>query len=282
VSSPSSSVQEAKRALGQRLRELRHEAQLTQSTLAALCGWERTKVTKIESGVQAPSAHDVRNWCSRCGADDQIEDLVATLRTVESAYVEWRRLERVGMKRFQESALPLYEGTRHLRVYHSHVVPGLLQTPGYLRALLRTISRFRGIPDVDDAVAARLDRQRVLQGNLRYAAVIEESVLRYNLGDAEVMAGQLGYLLSAMSLTSVSLAIIPSSVMARPMWVIEGFTMFDSRRVHVELLSAKVTVTRPVEVADYAKAFEDLAAMAVTGAAARGLIAAALADLDAH
>ncbi len=104
-------------------------------------------------------------------------------------------------------------------------------------------------------------------------------MLRYRIGGAGVMAGQLGYLLEAASLPAVSLGVIPSSAPARPMWPVEQFTIFDDDRVHVELLSAQVTVTAPSEVTLYVRAFERLAAIAVYGEDARGLIASALAAL---
>lgn len=71
--------------------------------------------------------------------------------------------------------------------------------------------------------------------------MLEESVLRYQVDNAEVMAGQLGHLLGLMSLPSVSLGVIPFSASRRPMWTLETFTVFDDSRVHVELLSTQVT-----------------------------------------
>ena len=59
------------------------------------------------------------------------------------------------------------------------------------------------------------------------------------------------------------------------MWTLEAFTVFDDSRVHVELLSAQVTVTAPSEITLYVRAFEKLAELAVYGAQARGLIMAA-------
>ncbi|MFD0685942.1 helix-turn-helix domain-containing protein [Actinomadura fibrosa] len=278
--SPSSSVEQAKRALGQRLRELRLDAGLTQVALARACAWERTKVSKVESGTQNPSVDDVRAWCGACEAQAEAENLIATLRAVESAYVEWRRLERTGLRQLQESAVPLHERTRHFRVYQSLVVPGQLQTPGYATALLTSIRRFRQLPDdVSDAVEARVQRQRMLRtGNRRFALLIEESVLRYRVGDQDVMAEQLDHLAAVMSLPSVSLGIIPFTA-ERPMWAVEGFTVFDAVEVSVELLSAIVTVTQPVEIAAYIKAFFELAELAVHGDAARALITAARAAL---
>jgi Domain of unknown function (DUF5753) len=106
--------------------------------------------------------------------------------------------------------------------------------------------------------------------------LVEESVLRYRLGDPETMAGQLGHMLGVMALPSVSLGVIPFSADARMMWTLEGFTVFDDARVHVELLSAQVTVTAPSEVALYLQAFAKLAELAVYGAEARALMTLAI------
>src|SRR6266702_4200629 len=65
----------------------------------------------------------------------------------------------------------------------------------------------------------------------------------------------------------------------RPMWTVEGFVMFDADRVDAELLSARVAVTQPREIAIYDRAFSALSAMAVHGQAARALITGAIAAL---
>jgi len=279
--SPSSSVQAAHKALAERLREIRLEAELTGKALAERAGWHRTKVSQIEHAARPPSRKDIRTWCRVCGADDEAEDLIARLRDVQGGYVEWKRLQRTGLRRLQESAQAEFDRCRHLRAYCSQVVPGLLQTADYTRAILRGIQRFRKLPDdVEEAVAVRTERQRVLvEGNHRFAFVIEESVLRYRIGGVEVMAGQLGHLLTVMALPSVSLAIIPFSAQ-RTTTPRPSFTMFDDENVQVELPSALVTVTAPGELAIYAKAFEELARMAVTGAKARALITSAIDALD--
>jgi len=71
----------------------------------------------------------------------------AASRAADSMYVEWRRLNPVGLRRAQESRRPLYERTRLFKAYCSAVVPGFLQTPGYARALLSAIGAFRDTPD---------------------------------------------------------------------------------------------------------------------------------------
>ncbi|MEV1008570.1 helix-turn-helix transcriptional regulator [Streptomyces sp. NPDC049881] len=282
MTEPSSSAQAARRAVAQRLRELRLDAGLTGREVAARCGWHPAKTTRLERAQAAPSDADIRAWCAACGAEDEVGDLVSASRDADSMYIEWRRLQRGGLRRLQESRVPLYERTRLFRTYSSHVVPGLLQTPEYAGALLHAITDFRGTPDdVAAAVEARMARSAVVrQGRARFVMLIEESVLRYQIGDPAVMAGQLGHLLAVMALPAVSVGIVPFAARARDQWTLEAFTMFDDHRVHVELLAAQVTVTAPGEVDLYVRAHARLLNLAVHGDRARRLITAALDALD--
>ncbi|TKA08305.1 helix-turn-helix domain-containing protein [Actinacidiphila oryziradicis] len=279
-SSPSSSAQVAREAVAARLKEIRLDAGLTGLDLAVRCGWHKAKSSRIENAKTPPSDADIRAWTQVCGAEDQAADLIAASRTAESMYMEWKRKQRTGLRRLQESYIPLYERTRHFRVYSSDVVPGFLQTPGYATALLSAITDFRGIPnDVPEAVEARMARSHVVRDrHRRFALLVEESVLRYRIGDHETMAGQLGQLLAVMSLPSVSLGVIPFTA-SRRMWPLEACYIYDDQLVQVELLTADVTVRAPSEVATYVKAFTQLQALAVYGAKARALITSAINDL---
>ncbi|WP_308437439.1 helix-turn-helix domain-containing protein [Streptomyces lacrimifluminis] len=62
MTSPSSSVQEARRALGKRLSEIRLEAGLTKRALANSLGWHESKCSRFESGTRPPSERDLRAW----------------------------------------------------------------------------------------------------------------------------------------------------------------------------------------------------------------------------
>ncbi|MCK7626192.1 helix-turn-helix transcriptional regulator [Streptomyces sp. RS10V-4] len=279
-SSPSSSAQAARESVAERLKELRLDAELTTQELADRCGWHKAKTSRIENAKTMPSQADITAWCRACNVAEHAQDLIAASRSADSMYVEWRRLQRTGLRRLQEAGVPLYQRTARFRIYCSRLIPGLLQTEGYARALLATIASFRGLPDDSArAAAARVDRSRVIRdGHRRVVLVVEEDVLFHRVADNAEMAAQLGYLLAAMSYPAVSLGIIPRSV-RRDMWGTETFTVFDDNRVHVELLTAKVTVTTPSEVTLYLAAFERLRRMAVYGAEARTLITGALDSL---
>lgn len=274
-----SSAQEAREALAARLRELRLDAGISGKELARLAGWSVAKSSRIENAVTAPSDADIRAWCAACGAPGQADDLIAANRQADAMYLHWKRLQRTGMKQLAETSAKLYEQTRQFRVYASHVVPGYLQTPAYATALLRTIAAFRGTPDdVADAVDVRMRRARVIhEGDHQFATLVEENVLHHRIGDQDVMAGQLGNLLAAMSLRSMSLGIVPASAVREGViWPLEQFTVFDDSRIHVELLAAKVTVTAPGELDMYLRAFARLTELAVYGAEARALILKAI------
>lgn len=274
----SSSVQQARLALGRRLRELRKDAGLTARELARLADWHESKCSRLENGHTHPSDADIRTYTTLCAAQDQTADLIATARGIEGAYVQWRRMERAGLRRVQQSVAPLFERTRRFRVYQSWVIPGLLQSAAYTRAVLNTVAQLRDVPDdIDDAVAARMDRQQVLYaGDHRFAMLIEEWVLRTVIGSEETMAGALGHLISVASLPSVSLGVIPLRTPRGAGWPVESFTLYDDAQVNVELVSAHLTITQPGEIAEYTKAFAELSAIAVYGTEARSLITAAI------
>lgn len=277
---PSSSVVAARKALAVRLQDLRKDAGLTGRRLSELCGWNASKASRIQDGQAAPSEADIRAWCHVCGADEQADELITASRAVDSMYVEWRRMERSGLRQAQESVFDLYQRTRSFRVYASRVVPGMLQTRAYTTAVLRAVQRSRvTVDDVEAAVDSRMERQRMLfSGGRTFALVIEESILRGAVCDPDVMAGQLGHLVTISTPASVSLGVIPLAT-GRTRSPAEDFYMFDDVQTSVELVSGYLRLTQPNELSMYARTFSELSAMAVYGAKARALITSAINSL---
>ncbi|MFE3876373.1 helix-turn-helix domain-containing protein [Kitasatospora sp. NPDC059146] len=278
--SRSSSVQQARKALADRLREIRQDAHLTGPALALLCGWSKSKCSRIENAITAPSEKDIRDWCHACNADGQAEDLAASLRTVETMFTEWRRMERSGLKRAQEMVLPLYERTTRFRAYTPGILHGLLQTRDYTRSVPQATQRRRvAVNDVEEAVQVRMERQAILRDHGRtFAFIIEEACLHHGLGGPEVAAGQLAHLNIVASLANVSLGIVPRGLLRHSMQV-EAFSIYDSAQVNVELVSGYLQITQPSEVGMYVSRFGELSTDAVHGAAARALISGALDSL---
>lgn len=245
-------------------------------------GRHQSKISRIEHGTATPSAADVAAWCAHCHAEAQSSDLIASLRSLEGMWVDWRRMERSGLRNAQRSPISVEERTHRFRAYSSWLIPGIVQTQGYTRAILRAIAeRRRLVDDIEAALAVRVARQQRLNDPGRtFAVLLEESVLRSGVGGAQVMAGQLGHLIACASLPNVSLGIVPAGPARDAAWPVEDFWMYDDTQVNVELVSGWLTLTQPGELAMYAQVFGELSEVAVYGAAARALIMAAIEAIE--
>lgn len=277
--SPSSSAQAAREAVAGRLRELRKAAGLTVAELADRCSWHRAKTSRIENALTAPSAKDIRLWCEAVGAKAHADDLISQSIHAESMYSEWRHQVRSGLKRLQENSGQLFQRSKLFRVYSASLVPGLLQTEGYAAGVLHMSAHFQqlAVDDSADAARARVERSHIIhEPGRHFLFLIEEAVLYYQVADADAMAAQLGFLLTAGALPAVSLGVIPEATVGRHQWPRETFHVYDDQLVSVELISARVRITQPSEVDQYMKAFSQLRSMAVYGADARALIVKAI------
>lgn len=268
-------------ALGERLRHLRQDARLTGRALAAACDWPPSKVSKIEAGRQTPSDTDLEAWAAACGTADQAPSLIGALRSLESHYQEDRRAFRAGLAAPQREFGELESRTTFIRDFESVFVPGLLQTPGYARSRLAVPIDYAGAPgdDLDEAVAARMQRQQVLyQPGRKIHIVMTEAVLRYRLCDEAAMAAQLDRLTAATAMPQIRLGVIPfeARYAAAPG---NGFWIFDRDLVRVETVTAELHVSDDFEVNAYLKLFAELADLAVYGEQARAVIARSLAAL---
>ena len=266
-------AQQAKEAFGNRLREIRLAAGLTGRELAALTGFHFTKISRVEHGGQGLSDADIRAWCTACGTEGQILDVIAQARAVESMYREWKRQARGGLRRLQEAIEPLYEQTRLFRVHEHWSVPGLLQTSAYSAESMRYWASLLDLPnDEEAATAARMERQRVLRrGDHTFVFLLAEQVLRTRIGSAETMIEQLDRILASMAMANVSIGIIPGSA-GLGAHTQTAFWIFDDDLVKVETLTAALDIRRPIEISVYVTVFGQMRQAAVFGAEARALV----------
>jgi transcriptional regulator with XRE-family HTH domain len=264
---PSSSVHQARKELGARLRLLRKAAGLTGKQLAAATGQHFTRISRIENGGQAPSERNIRDWCTVCGAADQVPDLLATAQSIESAYLEWSRQSRAGMRRLGDlHSIATYRRTTTFRIHEPIVMPGIFQTEAYIRNMLAFWYTFLDAPDDADAtVAMKSERTAIaLTAAKRILVVLGEQALRTRRGTKAQHAEQLNHLLSLMRLPFVSVGIIPANK-RRYAIATTGFWIFDNNAVALETPTAAIKVTRPQEIALYAAMFDKLQNEAVYG-----------------
>jgi transcriptional regulator with XRE-family HTH domain len=276
-----SSYEEARAALGARLRQLRKDAGLTGEQLARRFGWQQSKVSRIETGKQNASEADITAWAQAVGAASEVvEELLAGLKAVQIEYATWRQQHQAGVLAKQQALLDLEAKTTTVRAFDPVVIPGLLQTAEYARwRLIEGPELYESPDDVAAAVRARMQRQEVLYNPAkRFRFVVTEATLRYQLCPAETLRGQLDRLVAVSSLGNVVLGVIPFSIRV-PLAPMHGFWIFDDQLVTVETFGGELMLREPHELDLYARAFETLQAAAVFGEQSRAIITQVLADL---
>jgi hypothetical protein len=270
---------------------MRLDAGLSGREFALSAGWrDATTVSKIEMARRAITADHVRLWCRLCSASAQREaELLAEQRDVARMWLSLREHRTLGLNARQNATIgDLYSRITSELSYQTKVIPGLLQTEDYMTQMLRGVRRDRRLEldDVAEAVATRMERQHNLhRPGVRFAFLLEETVLRYVYTSPDVHSAQLERLIQATRLPSVyAVAIIPMGIDRRGVRARESFeidTFPDGGiEAQVELLSGLMTLTHPEDVAMYRRAWDDLFRLAVVGDDARALIRSALAAVE--
>jgi transcriptional regulator with XRE-family HTH domain len=208
-----------RRELGQRLRAMRTGADMTVAEAAEQVGISTSKLTKIELAQLSATRDDVLKLLDIYGEAGPEQQALLLSMVREGNRKEWWEGHRVLHPKFG-SYLGLESVATTLQAYDTHLVHGLLQTPDYARAKLRG-----GRPDlleheIDQLVQFRLRRQEVLTRAdpppLTLWSVMDEAVLRRQVGGRETMHAQLQRLITASELPNVTLLVMPNELGAHP------------------------------------------------------------------
>ncbi|MGW3687703.1 helix-turn-helix domain-containing protein [Streptomyces sp. NPDC005125] len=277
----STDYQQARAALGARLRELRTEAGLTVRGLAAECGWVPSKVSKLENGKQTATMSDLDAWAAAVGRPETAAELKGRLAGLESTYRSWRRQLAGGHRAVQDALGAQHERTAMFRGFSATVVPGIFQTPEYARSVLSRYAELHGVTrDVEAGVVSRMRRQEGLyRAGKRYRVLVSESALHVRICPRSVLADQLDRLMSVNGLSTVELGIIPLTADVR-IAAGDDFWIHDDRMVIAETWHTEMWLDSAEDIALYAKVWDALATAAVDGRSAHRIIARARASLD--
>ena len=278
------------RRLAGELRRLRLSRGLTGEEVAHRLGWSESKVSRIElyrTGIK----------------DADLRRLLDLYQVGEPRHGELQALAREAARKSRLEAVtagfPSEYGAEYLHAeaearsvwnWEPQVIPGLLQTPGYVRAVMQVWESMFPAPPGATArrVEGRLVRRQLLTADppLELTAVIDESVLRRRYGDRRVMHDQLERLLDAATLPNVSVTVLPldgDSPLA-----IGAFSYMQFPQVHAVPLPDIVTVEHlggssyleaEEQTYPYRVAFEHLLRHSLDAALSRDLIAGALRQL---
>ncbi|MFF4045748.1 Scr1 family TA system antitoxin-like transcriptional regulator [Streptomyces chartreusis] len=184
---------------GARVRRLRLAAGLTQTELGDKVHVVGTRITQIERASGAkPTLELARALDVALGADDLLVELWPYV--YREAFPDWSR-------RFMECA----ERAVVIREYAAHVVPGLLQTKQYARAVLSVGLTLSSDEQLEERLTVRMARQERLGSPDRpdLWVVLDEAVLRRPIGGCDVMRAQLELLLYVAAEHDITVQVLP-------------------------------------------------------------------------
>jgi transcriptional regulator with XRE-family HTH domain len=264
------------RQLGRRLRRMREDAGLTLDTAAARLEFSTSKLGRIENAEQGVDVHIVKSML----------DLYDVGATAGRRRCSWSA--RPGRSRGTRDTCPWgdygyvgYEADAdQVQDWAPAFVPGLLQTADDARAMFMSEVIERARDRVTTSVEVRVLRQRRLtdeQHPLQFVAITSENVLRTPFGDPAMMRAQIGHLIMAAELPSVTLQVLPAHTgphasLASGFSVLSFGDLGEPDLAYVEHSLGAARLERTDDVLLARKKFDQLRTLALTPAATLALL----------
>jgi transcriptional regulator with XRE-family HTH domain len=281
-----------RRQLGRYLRDLRSAAGLTVRAAARELERSEPTIWRIESGLTSTRSVEVRVMCELYGATEEMTAALMALAKETKARGWWQAYGDV-VPEWMDLYIGLEAAATRISWYENELVPGLFQTEGYARALIRLDLPDEGDEEVSRRVQLRLTRQAILRRPIDpplLRVVIRESVLRCPVGGNEVMAAQLERLAKVSELPNVSLRVVPFAVGLHSGMISGRFEILrfpitgngeesEPPTVFSDLFTGALYLDRPHEVARYDQAFGQIWDNAMNEDASRTLLHEAAEEL---
>lgn len=253
------------RTFGAFVQGLREHAGLSREAFAPMVRFSRHTVASIELGRRMPDTQFVELAEAALGNTGALRRAFGHLTRqpgLASWFREWARRERTAVS---------------LCTYECRMVPGLLQSEGYLRALYENEVPPLSDEQVESQIAARLERQRLLpeRPNVSFSFIVAEAVFRQRLGGAEVTRQMLDHVLTSTARRNVTLQIMPTAsefhaCLAGMLQLLEGPD--GKRYAYSEGQRNGRLIGDPKEVVALQQAYDTLRSQALTPSESRGLL----------
>ncbi|MGH3755295.1 MAG: helix-turn-helix domain-containing protein [Pseudonocardiaceae bacterium] len=272
------------RELGERLRRAMKQAGLTGQAAAHLLAWSQSRVSRLLSGKRGGSEVDVSAFLAVCRVKgDDRDQLLALCR--EQNTPGWFQQHGSRLPKQLMTYIDHEDKAVTISEFQSTMVPGLLQTGDYARALIHEAGTVPA-DEIDDRVAARLARQGVLSRDraARFSFYIHEFVLRLPVGGPVVMAEQLHHLQLMSMRPSLTLRVVPAALGGHAAingsFILMEFAEFKPV-VYLENETSSLFLEEPVETDAYQRILAALAETALGVGESRELIATLANELSA-
>jgi transcriptional regulator with XRE-family HTH domain len=282
AATPSPTVR--RKRLGIELRRLREQAGFTCEDVGRQLECSGTRISRIETGRINVRPGDVREMLEIYGVTGTEADSLVQLAREARRKGWWHTYGRV-LPTWFEAFVGLESEAVRLRDFQPLVMPGLLQTEEYARAVLRAAPNAGSTEDIERQVALRMDRQAILAQPTPpdLWVVLSESVLRADIGGPPVMRAQLRRLLEVAERPNVTLQVLPFSNAAHvdpvsPFTILEFPEAADPTVVYLEHLTGCLFLETLDEIRRYTVVFDHLRAEALGISQSADLIAEMAAD----
>jgi len=281
-----------RRQLGRYLRDLRNGQRLTVRAAAERLEWSEAKIWRIETGQVSLRSLDVEAMCRIYGATAELTQGLMGLAKETKAKGWWHAYGDV-IPDWLDLYIGLEESASRISWYESGLVPGLLQTEGYARAVITADNPGVSSDEIDRRVHVRIARQTLLTrvtAAPELAIALSEAMIRCPVGGTAVMTAQLSRIVDASELPNVSLRVLPfraglhPGLMSGP-FVILNFPVNGEGRhteppvVYMDGYTGALYLDRPHEVQRYSSAFDAIWAVSPDETASRDLINQATKEL---
>jgi transcriptional regulator with XRE-family HTH domain len=255
------------RRVSAELRALRQAKRLTCQQVADALDWSVSKVSRMETGVRGLFPDDVAAMLGYLEAPSKLRDELLTL-VREGEKPNWIQVG-AGLPKHWKNLIRIEGDATAIYNYEPLVVPGLLQTGDYARAVIGAGNLELSESVVDHLVRTRMGRQAVLSRHdaPMLMVMIDEMVLRRPVGGASCMHGQLQHLINVARRPRVEIQVVPFGVGANP--GLEGpmvIMEFDAQPtlVYLEIRSASGFLEEPAELSRAKVAWRALRSMALS------------------
>jgi transcriptional regulator with XRE-family HTH domain len=196
-----------KRRLGEELRKLRQAAEVTVAQAAAELGSGEAKVRHLENGRNVPSKPDLTVLMTLYKAPPNVREDLDELRLAARRRGWWSHYR---LPNWLHNYMGLEADATKIRSFELELVPGLLQTEAYARAVHTLGPNLIEPSEVDLMVAARLKRQEMLtrEEPVEFHAIMSEAAF-HRLRGSKLAVGQYQHLLAMIELPNITIQILP-------------------------------------------------------------------------
>lgn len=202
-----------RRQLGMELQRLREGAAKSQEEAGRWIGVTASQVSKYETGDRKVKVGYVRSLCELYDVDAPHKEFLVHLAQ-ESDQRGWWADYGNNVPEWYKYFLGFETAAEQIDTYHSELLPGLLQIPEYTRG----IAYDTPADELEQAIKIRSTRQeRLTEGSpLQLRVILNEAVLRRDVGGHEVMLRQLRYLITMTERPNITLQVVPFAVGSHP------------------------------------------------------------------